>query len=139
VRTTPETGGLASITFFIDRSLGQEQVIRALKAQGATVERHDDHFAKDAPDPEWLAEVGARGWIVISKDKRIRYRGAERAAVHGAKIGLFIFIGGNMTGPQLAARIASALMQMVLVVETQERPFIATISKAGIVKVRDTW
>ena len=33
---------------------------------------HDDHFARDASDETWLGEVGAKGWVVLSKDDRIR-------------------------------------------------------------------
>lgn len=83
-------------------------------------------------------EVGRRGWVVLSKDKRIRYRLAEREAVLAAGVAIFIFIGGNMTGPEIAQRIASALVQMGRVVETHQRPIIATISKAGVVRVRES-
>jgi hypothetical protein len=31
------------------------------------VEIHDDHFPSDAKDEVWLAEVGIRGWIVLTK------------------------------------------------------------------------
>jgi hypothetical protein len=33
----------------------------ALKQAGAAVEIHDDHFRQDAPNVEWLREVGPRG------------------------------------------------------------------------------
>ena len=44
-----------------------------LRAADLKVEVHDDHFAQDAPDPEWLAAVGKNNWIVITRDERIRY------------------------------------------------------------------
>ena len=44
---------------------------------GESVEIHDDHFAPDAKDEVWLVEVGKRGWIVLTKDDRIRYRVTE--------------------------------------------------------------
>ena len=47
-----------------------------LRAAGLYVEVHDDHFAQDAPDSEWLAAVGRNNWIVITRDERIRYRAA---------------------------------------------------------------
>ena len=59
--------------FFIDRSLGKKIVAQALRDIGETVEIHDDHFAPDAKDEDWLVEVGKRGWIVLTKDDRIRY------------------------------------------------------------------
>ena len=38
------------LVFFIDRALGSRRVAQALRDVGATVEVHDDHFAKDAAD-----------------------------------------------------------------------------------------
>ena len=60
------------LVFFIDRSLGRKIVAQALREISETVEIHDDHFAPDAKDEAWLAEVGKRGWIVLTKDDRIR-------------------------------------------------------------------
>jgi hypothetical protein len=105
--------------------------------KGALVEAHDAHFSADAPDHVWLPVVGVRGWIVISKDRRIRHRGAERAAVEDAKVALFIFRGGNMRGEEIAQVIANALPQMIRVAQRQTRPFIGSISKTGAVKLLD--
>jgi hypothetical protein len=55
VRAPFEEGSLKTpVTFFIDRSLGQEKVVAAMRAKGAIVERNDDHrrrAAKDAGSP----------------------------------------------------------------------------------------
>lgn len=137
MRVSSQEGSLSTVTFFIDRSLGRDKVVAELRAKGALVEPHDSHFPADAPDQEWLNEVGTRGWIVISKDRRIRHRGAERAAVEDAKVALFIFRGGNMRGDEIAQAIAAALPRMLHLVQRQARPFIATISKGGAVKLLD--
>jgi hypothetical protein len=63
---------LESLVFFLDRSVGKRRVAESLRARGALVELHDDHFAKDVPDSEWIAEVIRRGWIIVTKDKWIR-------------------------------------------------------------------
>ena len=42
-----------------------------LRAAGLRVEVHDDHFRRDAPDPEWLRQCGKREWTVITADKAI--------------------------------------------------------------------
>lgn len=137
MRVPAEEGSLSAVTFFIDRSLGRDKVVAALRAKGALVEPHDSHFPADAPDQQWLSAVGVRGWVVISKDRRIRHRGAERAAVEAAAVALFIFRGGNMRGEEIAQAIAAALPKMLLLVHRQTRPFIATISKGGVMKLLD--
>ena len=42
-------------------------VAEALRAAGEQVEVHDDHFARDASDETWLGEVGAEGWVVLTR------------------------------------------------------------------------
>ncbi len=66
---------------FVDRSLGRIIIATALRAQGVEIHTHDALFPENARDEEWLAEVGRRGWAVITKDARIRYRQTELAAL----------------------------------------------------------
>jgi hypothetical protein len=66
--------------FFIDRSLGVDPVRAELINAGLNVEIHDDHFARDEEDRTWLRTVGERGWVVLTKDQRLRYRPLEIAA-----------------------------------------------------------
>lgn len=39
---------------------------------------HRDHFPEDAADVEWLPEVAARGWVILSKDQ---FNWLEREAI----------------------------------------------------------
>ncbi|MBK6333984.1 MAG: hypothetical protein IPF45_10885 [Thermomonas sp.] len=52
--------------FFTDRDLGKK-FPGILRNAGLVVERHADHFEQDCPDPDWLSEVGRRGWIAITR------------------------------------------------------------------------
>ena len=56
----------------MSREVGSSDVPNALRAAGAQVETHDGNFAPDAPDDQWIREVGRRGWLVLSKDEKIR-------------------------------------------------------------------
>ena len=89
--------------FFIDRSLGKKIVAQALRDIGETVEIHDDHFAPDAKDEDWLVEVGKRGWIVLTKDDRIRYRATERTALASARVRAFVLTSSQLQGTVLIA------------------------------------
>ena len=84
--------------FFVDRSLGKHDVPNALRAAGARVGVHDDHFPQDAPDEVWLPAVGRNGWAVLTSDDRIRYRQAEKSAATTAGVALFIFTGKSAGG-----------------------------------------
>ncbi|TVQ06020.1 MAG: hypothetical protein EA368_18070 [Leptolyngbya sp. DLM2.Bin27] len=53
------------VVFFIDWSISQRSVPEALRATGATVETHLDHFPPEAADVDWLPAVSDRGWVVL--------------------------------------------------------------------------
>lgn len=119
--------------FFIDRSVGKNVVATALRAAGATVEVHDDHFKQDAVDEEWLPAVGRRGWAVITSDDRIRYRAVEREAAISAGVALFIFTGKRIRAAAIAEALVQALPAMLQLLENHPRPFVAKVSRTGIV------
>ncbi len=56
--------------FFLDRNLGPNVVANALRQANIKVEIHDDHFAQDALDEDWLTYVGQQGWVILTKDEK---------------------------------------------------------------------
>ena len=119
---------LESINIFIDRSLGRK-IAEPLREAGANVFLHDDYFAQDVVDEEWLAEVGTRGWIVLTKDKMIRRRTIEREALLNANVKAFFFMSGNIPFAEVAQIIARALPAIQKFIAKHEPPFIAGIYK----------
>lgn len=117
--------------FFIDRSLGRKQVAQALREAGATVEVHDDHFPQATPDVEWPAEVGRRGWVVLSKDERIRRNRIERTALEAARVRAFFLTQQDITGQEMAELFSNALPGMTRRAVSEPAPFIFTISRSG--------
>jgi len=107
-----------------------------LRAAGLHVEVHDDHFRQDALDPEWLAAVGERKWIVVTRDERIRYRVAEKQAIRHAKVRAFVLAAqGNLRAEMLAEIFLRALPKIRRTVGERKPPFIAKISRDGNVTV----
>ncbi len=124
------------LTFFLDRQLGRYKIAAALRDADLRVEIHDDHFAQDAPDIEWLAGAGKKGWIVVTRDERIRYRVAEMQALRRAKVRAFVLTAqGNLRAEMLAENFLKALSKLRRVVEEQDPPFVAKISRSGDVTV----
>jgi hypothetical protein len=74
------------LTVFLDESLDSESIAEALAGAGATVERLTRHLARGTPDQEWLDYAGTRGWVVLTRDKRIRYRKLEKLALRAANV-----------------------------------------------------
>lgn len=119
------------LTIFVDRSLGAHDVPDALRAAGALVEIHDDHFAPDTPDTAWLAEVGDRGWVVLTKDSRIRRHPLELQALLAANVAVFMLTATGLTGAEMGRVLVAAIPKLTTFVRSRARPFIATISRHG--------
>ena len=122
---------VSSVTFFIDHSLGGKLIAQRLLALGAQVEILADHFPVDTPDVEWLKAVGDKGWIVLTKDKRIRRDSVERAALKSAGVRAFFLTQQALTGEEMADIFAGALQGMVNRGYSQPAPFIYTLSRGG--------
>jgi predicted nuclease of predicted toxin-antitoxin system len=117
--------------FFIDRSLGVEPIRTALVGAGLKVEIHDDHFNRDAEDRVWLRDVGARGWVILTKDQRLRYRPLELAALRSSQARVFILVAGNLRGSEIAAVFVKALPRIYKILASRSGSFVARITKAG--------
>lgn len=121
--------------FFIDRCLGSQVIPKALADLGLVVHVHDDHFAQDCKDEEWPAEVGRRGWVVLSKDGRIERRYLELEALKAAKVAAFILISAGLDGPMMAEVVKRALPRMQKLLASHTGPFLGRIYKDGKINV----
>jgi hypothetical protein len=115
--------------------LGRHVVPNALRLAGCRVELHETHFEFDAPDDEWLPEVGKRGWIVLTKDGEIARNYIELCALLKSGTASFVLKSGDMTGPQMAETFCRALPQIRGCVKRHRPPFVATVSKSSAVKL----
>src|SRR5947209_19499105 len=86
--TTKEEGPLDGVVFFIDRCLGKA-ICERLRAAGLTVEHKDDYFPQNTEDEVWMPEVGERGWVVLTRDTRIRFHPNEQRALLASNLRLF--------------------------------------------------
>ena len=123
--------------FFVDRSLGIEPLRAELANLGLVVEIHDDHFARDAEDRVWLRAVGERGWVVLTKDQRLRYRPLELAALRASDARVFVLTAGNLRGGEIASVFVRALPRIHGILRSAPGPFLARISKSGQVALAD--
>lgn len=125
--------------FFVDRSLGARTVVDGLRRNSLpeeVVHAHDQHFAQNTTDAEWLEEVGRRGWVVLSKDIRIQTNAVERQTVMSAGVALFALGRGDHTGERMEEIFASALDRIRTCLRRFETPLVAIITGEGSVRVR---
>ena len=119
--------------FFADRNLGN-RFPDFLTAAGLRVERHDAHFHQRTRDEEWLAEIAARGWIGLTRDRNIRYRPNELAAVKANRVGL-ILLAGQAPHDELARNFVATFPRIERFLDGQAPPFIAKLFRASAAEV----
>ena len=116
---------------FIDRSIPRA-VADALNIVRDDVRWLEDEFQHDTRETVWLPEVGSRGWIVISRDKKIRTRPGERQALLEAGVGCFILTQKQpLTRWDYLKLLAATLDQMERVFANTKKPFIYAVGRTG--------
>jgi PIN like domain len=127
----PSISETQQVIFFIDRCLGRGIVPRALRAAGATVEIHDEHFPPDTRDEDWLVEVGNRHWVVLTQDKNIRYHDSEILSIAQANVRVFVLASTHLSGDANALTFVNTLPIMTKFALNNQPPFIVNIYHPG--------
>lgn len=118
----------------MDRNLGKK-LASLLAAQGCRVEIHDDHFAQDTEDVDWLKAVGARKWVVVSKDRHIAQNKVEVVRLLESGSPAFVFTVADMTSEEMSGAFVKALPSIKRCLSKFDWPFIATITATGRVQI----
>lgn len=92
----------------------------------------DDEFPPTTTDAVWLAEVGRREWMVVTRDKKIRTRPAERAAIVAASVGCFVLDQKkDPTRWEYLKLLAGRLDDMEILFKNTPTPFLYAVSASG--------
>lgn len=85
----------------------------------------------DTPDAEWLATAGTRGWIVLMRDQRVRYRESELQALSQAGVAAFVVTAGQATAQQVTDTVLRRLKKIVHLSVSERRPFLYALNLSG--------
>ena len=110
-----------------------------MRSAGANVEHAGSAFASSTEDHVWLEGCGKRGWIVLNRDERIRYRRLEIEALRDHGVAAFCFTGGNVTARETAEIIVPLMQKFVNMAVSERKPFLYTFGRSGrpsLVKLR---
>lgn len=101
-----------------------------LREAGYSVHLIADYYpddATDVADEERIADGCSRGWTLLPKDKKIRFRAWELAALDGHLFGLS---DGNATIDTMVATFVSAMPRIELIID-QDPPASGTSTAAA--------
>lgn len=119
---------------FLDRSLGRRQV-PALRDAGLRLHTLAEVYGvpadEDVADTDWLELAGQRGWPVLMKDERIRYRPSERAAVVAHRVQAFCLTGGNLRAAAMAEQYLAVVEELAQAC-LRPGPFLYAVSARGL-------
>lgn len=110
-----------------------------MTAVGARIEIHTDHFPEEAPDAQWLPEVGRRGWVILTKDRHLLTNQLEIIALLRSGAAAFVLRAADMTGDEMAAAFVAALPTIETFLAKFPRPFLATVTRSGNVSILETY
>lgn len=116
--------------FFCDENLGRVKFPQRLRDENVPVKVHSDHFEQGTPDAEWLPEIGARGWVLLTVDARLRYNRLEKDAIMEHGIAVFVLTGGK-THEEKASAFLEARQRIHRFLAKHKPPFIAKIYAEG--------
>ena len=122
------------IVYLVDRCLGTGAVPDALRA---ALEPHehlevlDDLFPQDAQDDAWIPAIGARGWIILTKDKAIQRRPNEVQAFLAAQTAVFVFSRGGVSGERMGLAWVVALPAIRKALRRFKVPMLGRVTLAG--------
>ena len=121
------------VTFFFDRSIGKA-VPEALRAVRVPAVSHDARYRPQhiVPDETWIEEQTALGHVLVTKDKGIRHRDSEKAAIRSAKARLLVLTDKRATRLRMLRAIMIAWPKMMNIIGTDPTgPWIVTIGAGG--------
>lgn len=105
---------------FFDRSIGKA-VPLALRQVGVAVEIHDELYPqRPVPDQEWIGDATSRGSVLVTRDRRIRYRPAEVKAIAATGARVFVLRGKGPTRLDMLRAIMIAWERMHTIIETED-------------------
>ena len=102
------------------------------------MEIYADHFKPGTPDECWIPKVAQRGWIILTKDHRLRHRRPVLKVMKGTEARVIVLKkSADLSGDEMAAIYMKALPAIYRAAKRVEPPFIAKVGKDG--KVVKWW
>lgn len=114
-------------TYFLDESITITSLIQAMRSSGLDVKVLKEEFHAGALDEDWLPVAIEKGWILLTKDDRWRFRPAEKEILINANARAFVFVSKSARAHEIVETIMACLIKMAKIIESEPAPFVAHI------------
>ena len=121
-------------TCYLDASVGCLEVTQAFDRSKIKYRLHTNFFQPNTLDPTWLPFIGKKGWVLLTTDDKMHYRGAEKQAILTFKVRSFVY-KSQMRGDDMARFLVRMMPAMRRFCGKHERPFIGFLLPSGSIKL----
>ncbi len=111
--------------------MGGKLAAEALRQAGYETTHVKDHFAPGTADEIWLARAGKDRWIVVTRDRKLRKRPNEVAAIFEHRVFAVVIAAHGATGQEVAEQLRLHANRIVELASTEKPPAIYTLTKRG--------
>lgn len=118
------------MTFFLDNNLSP-RLAKAGTEIGEKVTHLTEIFAPDTPDEDWLRWVGDKGYFLVTRDDRIRWRPAQIAALKRHAVGAFFLGGDHLSRCQIIQTLVKHWPRIRDLAAATRRPFGFCVPSRG--------
>ena len=106
-----------------------------MREAGLEVRLHKEYFAEDERDEVWLPDVAQRGWIILTRDKRIRRRPIEKQALIASGAKAFVLTATDLTGQEMADILVKQINRIERIAR-KTGPLVAAISRTTVTMLK---
>lgn len=108
----------------------------ALRAEGATVVEagFDPALPRGTSDEDVLRWAGGNGFALLTRDRHLKTRPAELAAIKAHRVAVFYVPPSPRTRDELCRAVTMALPRIVRCLGREDRPFVRRILPNGRLK-----
>lgn len=129
------------IRFFVDADLMSVGIALSRLRKDVT---HPGHPAamgieQDTKDPVWLSVVGAEGWLVLTKDRRIRRRPAEIRAVYRSNVRMIVITGNKNMNSFDRFQLLMRFWRDIEEMDAAVGPWIYSLTQVGLRPLCPPW
>ncbi len=122
---------LEQAEFYLDQSIYSRVLFNRMRGLAIIVRHAGEAFPSATHDEVWLAECGTRGSIVLMRDKHVRRRPLELAALRAANVAAFVCTAGQATAEDTANAVVRLVRRFVNISISEPRPCLYSFGLSG--------